>query len=410
MSDSSELRRRLERLSKRRQPQEPQPARRRWSGLPPGEEVPTAYGPAYRIERSYPLKQAHGPTELAELLGLAPELAADVAGRPALAEVPPQRLTFLDTETTGLVGGAGTLVFLVGVGTFTEAAFRVRQYFLRDPGEEPAMLEALQNDLDEAGGFVTFNGQAFDLPLLEIRYRIGLRRDQPLTNRPHLDLLFPSRRLWQSVLPDCSLGTLERHILGLERAEADVPGALIPALYLEYLRSGDATDMSRVVYHNAMDVLSLVSLAVQVLGRHRQEHLPDLSGAEALAVARWHYNAGRFEPAETAYRTALSGGSQPEVRLQTLRRYTFHLKRTGRWGEAVEMWQEWHSLSPEDPVPCLEIAKYYEWRAGDYDQAQRWAEAALISLTHWDPDWRRDEAWAAVEHRLRRLIQKLGQG
>ncbi len=377
--------------------------------MPPGEELATARGAAFRMQRAYPLGHQHGPTPLAAMLTVEPELAAEVAGQAALAGVPHSRLCFLDTETTGLVGGAGTLVFLVGVGTFTGSEFRIRQYFLRDPGEEPAMLEALQSDLDEAGGFVTFNGRAFDLPLLEMRYRIGLRRDRPLSRLPHLDLLFPSRRLWQAVLPDCSLGTLERHVLGLERQEADVPGALIPALYLEYLRSGDMSDMARVAYHNAMDVLSLVSLAVQVLTRYRQEQLGSLSAAEALAVARWHHAAGRNESAETAYRVALLGESHHRVRVQTLRRYTRHLKQGGRWDEAIVMWQEWHSLSPEDPVPCLEIAKYYEWRAGDIDQAQRWAEAALISLTHWDPDWRRDQAWAAVEHRLRRLIQKLNQ-
>lgn len=297
MSDSRELRRRLERL-RRRRPKEAQPgARAQAADLPPGVEIKTGRGIAFRMDQAYPLTQRHGGAALADLLGQQPDLAAQVAGRPALAQVPTHEWVFLDTETTGLAGGAGTLVFLVGLGQFTEQAFLVRQYFLRDPGEEPAMLEALRQDLEAAGGFVTFNGQAFDLPLLDMRYAVSLRQAPSLSTRPHLDLLFPSRRLWQSTLPDCSLATIEHAILGVEREQADVPGALIPALYLDYLRSGNAGEISRVVYHNAMDILSLVSLAVGVLGRHRREVLAELDGGEALAVARWHHTAGRTDSA-----------------------------------------------------------------------------------------------------------------
>lgn len=412
MSEASELRRRLKRLGRSRQPDRvPQSPAPTWgeTGMPPGEEVATPSGPAFRIERLYPGDHVHGPGPLSQVLELSPRLAAAVANRPALEGIPLDGLAFLDTETTGLAGGAGTLVFLVGVGCFTPAGFRLRQYFLRDPGEEPAFLQALEEDLVQAGGFVTFNGQAFDLPLLEIRYRIGLGRDRPLTTWPHLDLLMPSRRLWRAVLPDCTLSTIERAVLRVERERKDVPGARIPALYQEYLRTGDPGEMGRVVYHNAIDVLSLVTLSTQVLARHREEALGELESAEALAVARWHHAAGRLDPAEAAYRAALEAESEDRIRLETLRRYTFHLKRTERWEDALEGWMAWHALDPGDPAPCLELAKYYEWCTGEMEQALVWAEAALVSLSHWESDWRRDEVWGAVEHRLRRLVHKLQQ-
>ncbi len=366
-----------------------------------------ASGSAYRIESHYPIDYTHGPVRLAEILGIDPGLAAEVAGRPELASVRASGLTFLDTETTGLAGGAGTLVFLVGVGHFDESGFRLRQYFLRNPAEEAAMLEALEEDLRTTEGFVTFNGQAFDLPLLEMRYLLGLRQRRRLTGIPHLDLLHPARRLWRRLLPDCSLSTLELHMLGVVRTEADVPGELIPGIYLDYLRTGETQGISRVLYHNTVDVLSMVGLATQVLRRHQQGDLDQLTAPEKLAVARWHQRAGRLDPAESAFQLALNSGGESTLQAEALRRYTVQLRRQGRWAEAVSGWVGWHALEPANPEPCLELAKYFEWRAHDLVEARRWAEAALVALTHWDPGWRRDEVWAAVENRLRRLATKL---
>ena len=334
-------------------------------------------------------------------------LAAEVARQPGLRETSLEQLIFIDTETTGLAGGAGTIAFMVGVGAFVENTFQLRQYFLRDPGEERGMLHALQGDIEVAAGFVSYNGRTFDLPILEMRYMLGLRRHWPLSTWPQLDLLHPARRLWRRSLPDCTLGTIERHQLGVQRTEEDVPGALIPGLYLDYLRTGDASEMGRVVYHNAIDVLTLVGLTIQVLDRYQREDPSQLSGSEALAIGRWHHDAGRLEPAEMAYRKAVSS-SELEVRLDALGYLTAHLKRQGRREEAVDGWQMLHSLAPDDPRPCVELAMHYEWHAPNLVEARRWAQEALVCLTHWTDNWRRDQAWASVEHRLARLARKLG--
>ncbi|MEW6567523.1 MAG: ribonuclease H-like domain-containing protein [Chloroflexota bacterium] len=408
MNDRAELRRRLRRLGGRRPKPSAEPAQTAGNaGLLPGEELITPAGPAFRLEQRYPLDHRHGPRLLADVLRFDSQLAAEVAGQPALQQVSLERLAFLDTETTGLAGGAGTLVFLVGVGTFGDGAFRLRQYFLRTPDEEAGMLQALQQDLEAVAGFVTFNGQAFDLPLLEMRYLLGLRRHWSLTQWPHLDLLHPARRLWRRLAPDCSLGTLERMMLGVVRTEDDVPGALIPSLYLDYLRSGETEGIARIVYHNAVDVLSLVGLAAQVLERHGQTEVWRLTPPEALAVARWHQRSGRAEPAEAGYRTAFVAGSEAEIQVEALRRLTAHLRQQGRREEAVEGWQAWHQLDPTNPEPCIALAKFYEWQRHDWAEARRWAEEALICLTHWSPGWQRDEAWKAIEHRLTRLAGKL---
>lgn len=408
MSDSKALRRRLQRLGKGSKPEKtPEAPTPSSQGLPPGEDLQTEFGKAYRLEQAYALDHQHGQTRLDELLDFSPHLAAEVARDPGLNDVNVEGLLFLDTETTGLAGGAGTLAFLVGVGAFVEGQFRLRQYFLRQPGEEQALLKALANDLEAAAGFVTFNGRAFDLPLVEMRYQVGLRRRWTLTQSPHLDLLFPSRRLWRKHLPDCTLGTIERQVLGVERSHQDVPGALIPGMYLDYLHSGDASDMNRVLYHNAVDVLSLVGLTARLLRTHESQDPGELVGAEALGIARWHQAAERYDQAEPAYRAALESRNA-DVRLEAMQRLTTYLKRQDRREEAVAVWEMWHQSAPEDIRPCIELAMVYEWHHVDLERAMAWAQEALVCLSHWPAGWRRDRAWDAVQHRVERLKTKKG--
>jgi uncharacterized protein YprB with RNaseH-like and TPR domain len=374
--------------------------------LPEGDEIETSFGPAFRIESHYKVDYRHGNSTLSQVLAFPGSLAADITKQSSFDQAPLEDIAFLDTETTGLGSGAGTLVFLVGIGTFVKDQFRFRQYFLRDPAEEPGMLEVLQNDLDSASGFVTYNGRAFDLPILETRYTIALRKRLGLHEAPHLDLLHVARRLWRHSLPDCTLGTVEGEILGVKRTEEDVPGAWIPGMYLDYLRSGDASEMTRVIYHNTIDVLSLVGLAGHVLDRHSDERLGELNASEALAVARWHQDSGRTDPAESAFRKA-ARSRKKSVKVEAIRRYAGYLKRENRKSEAVKSWKRWHALSAEDPTPCIELAKYFEWNVQNYDNAISWAENALMCLTHWPADWRRDRTWEEIEHRITRLKKKI---
>lgn len=375
-------------------------------GLTVGQAVETTEGFAFLIEAEYPSGHIHGNRKLADVLEFDSAMAAAVVNQPGLREISFKQLVFLDTETTGLVGGAGTLVFLIGVGVFTEDKFRLRQYFLRDPIEEAGMLTALAGDLEPASGFVTFNGRTFDVPLLEMRYRLGLRKRWSLTSWPQLDLLYPSRRLWKRGLPNCTLNTIEREVLGVERTEADVPGEIIPGIYHDFLRTGYVSGIERVLYHNAVDVLTLVGLAAEVLKRHYADDFGKLSGGEALGLARWHQSSGRDVTAEEGYRSA-SSSSDASVRLEALRLLTSHLKSQNRREQALNGWQEWHALAPEDPRPCIELAKFYEWHTKDPVEARKWAQEALVCLTHWAEDWRRDRLWAEIEHRLSRLSKKL---
>ena len=401
---SNDLRRRLERLDRgpkrKRERSRPRAAPR---DLPDGEQVESPEGHAYRIDSHYASDYRHGQHPLEEVLSYPPRLAAEVASDAGLERSTIERWGYIDIETTGLSGGAGTLGFLIGLGTFQADGFLLRQYFLRDPEEEAAALQLLREDLADVEGLVTFNGRTFDLPVLESRYIIALRDRWKLSLQPHLDLLYPSRRLWSKTLANCRLGTLEQQVLLVERSEEDVPGELIPGMYLDYLRTGDASDMTRVIYHNAVDILSLVGLSSVVLGRHVEK---DLSGGEALAVARWHEAAGRVEEAESAYQLAVSEAPNKALGSEALKHQGALLKKDQRRLEAVPTWEEWHRLAPDDPTPCIEIAMYYEWEAKDLPEALKWAGAAKAAVKRWPKGWRRDERLAEIEHRIRRLERK----
>jgi hypothetical protein len=376
----------------------------------PGREVKNSHGAFQLIEERYPFHHLHGQMTFGALLEQPAAVAARLARHPALASADLRSLAFIDTETTGLVGGAGTLAFLVGVGWFEADAerFVLRQYFLRQPDEEAAMLSMLLRDLAPRAGWVTFNGKAFDLPILESRL-IQNRQRSPFAQRPHLDLLFPARWLYRGRLASCSLGSLEQNVLGVPRTDEDVPGELIPDMYVHYLRTGDAHDMRRVIYHNAMDIFSMVTLAAHLLERFAAA--PELSEAvrspeEWLHLAVWHDNAARAAEAEAAYRRALAGKLELDQRRTGLTRLAALLKRLGRRAEAAPLWEQLASFTTEESLPCIELAKYYEWKAGDARAALTWAERAAAIVRGWPPGWKKDEALESVRHRMERLKEK----
>ena len=177
-----------------------------------GEERETAAGKHWEMEKAYP---EHGTMATADLMTMPPDLLGAISNG-AITHVPPERIAFLDTETTGLAGGTGTLAFVTGVGRITPAGFLVRQFFLRDFDEEASALAALADHLEQFEVLVTYNGKSFDQPLLETRYRLS-RRKPPFARMEHLDLLYGARRLWELHFESCRLVELENRVLGVTR-------------------------------------------------------------------------------------------------------------------------------------------------------------------------------------------------
>lgn len=173
-------------------------------------------------------------------------------------------LLFLDTETTGLAGGTGTIAFLVGASWWTSAGLVTRQYFLASPGQEPAMLEALAALADRFRVVMTFNGASFDLPLLRTRALMN-RTDDPLANLVGWDLLVPARRLWGRRLENCRQQTLETGVCSLAEREGDIDGSQIPAVWFEFLATGRVDRWELVMAHNRLDMTGMASLFGQVV-------------------------------------------------------------------------------------------------------------------------------------------------
>ncbi len=369
-----------------------------------GEEVRTPFGAAWVIARSYPPGHPHGNRRLTPPLP-APETLATWAGAPTLRDLPPDRILFLDIETSGLMSGAGTYVILVGVGWFDQGAFHLEQVFLRHPAEENALLAHLEARLVRGDAVVTYNGKSFDLPLIRTRYRLNGWENPPTDRLIHIDLLHLARRLWRPQLSNATLLSMETHILRPARAMDDIPGWQIPQIYADYLHDGDATPLRAVVYHNAMDVLSLAALYAQSVEVLRAPADAPLHATEHLARARLLTEQRRFADAAQSYHAALAGDLTDEARRDALMRLAAIHKRLGEWEPAAALWRQ--AAARGELAAFEELAKWYEHRLGDFAEALRWTEAALSLLNA--PAYRLERfRWqAAFEHRRARLQQRL---
>jgi uncharacterized protein len=306
---------------------------------------------------------------------------------------------FLDTETTGLSGGSGTYVFLIGAARFLDGEFVLRQFFLQDLHEERALLHALDEFANGCTGLVSFNGKGFDMPLIANRY-IMQRRRHRLPAHCHLDLLWPARRIWSRRLPSCALSALEREVLAVER-QGDVPGALIPELYFRYLRAKDAGPLLPVFEHNRRDVLALASLAVALCAAALEpveylKHPVDL-----LALGRLLLRQRDYVLAEHCHTQALAGKLPRAERGWAWVGLADLYTRTERREEAIPLLQAAARLGgPAGLEAAIRLAKYLEHQARDYAAA---AEMTALALGQ-QADNR--HVAADLAHRLSRLQRK----
>jgi uncharacterized protein YprB with RNaseH-like and TPR domain len=189
----------------------------------------------------------------------------------------PDRTIALDLETCGLAGAA---LFLIGVLRQTAGVPAVELLLARNYGEEAAVLHSLWQIVADHDVLLTFNGKSFDWPMVverSIRHRLEVKPvgwssparmrsgrtpnfDSLQAAKVHIDILHHARRRWKRQLPNCRLQTLERHVCRRLR-EGDIPGHAIPAAYANYVRTGFEREMDAVLYHNALDLVTLFDLA-----------------------------------------------------------------------------------------------------------------------------------------------------
>ena len=390
-----------------------------------GRVVSNAFGRLLVIDRRYEAERWYGEVQIGDLVPedlealqlLDPAFGAVRAAESGEAGSggTPQRAVFLDLETTGLSGGAGTVAFLVGCGYFDWGAFHVRQFLLTSHGAERALLAAAAELFDGADLIVTYNGKTFDVPVMETRWAFH-RMPAPFGELPHFDMVHPARRLWRSRAGGedeggCRLTTLERVLFNLRRV-GDVDGFEIPGRFFQFLRTADPRPLEPVLEHNRLDLVSLAAVTSRALRLARGGEAACRDAVEALAVGRVLERAGDAVRADACYRRAVESRCT-HTRAEALYRLGLRLRRERRFDEAARCWRELLDLAGGDRrarrVPeglrefALEaLAIHQEHRRRDLDAAR---ELALFALQEEGRSSRAD----GMRHRLARLDRKLAK-
>jgi uncharacterized protein YprB with RNaseH-like and TPR domain len=311
-----------------------------------------------RVERLSPSHRV-GSVAVEQAWRADPAVLAELALDPRVAASSPEGWLFIDTETTGL-GGSGALVFLVGLASIEPSGVVVvEQLLMAEPSDERVLLERLAERVAASSMLVSFNGKAFDRPLLDGRY--VLNRLAPLEQRAHLDLLHVGRRLHRRRVGRCTLKRMESEVLGFERGD-DIDGSEVGAIYSHFLRSSDATGLNAVVTHNYWDVISMVAL----VGLYGQR-TPPLVGEDLAGLARTLTRAGATAHAERMADIACERGGGTEA-------YRIRAELAKSRGDSSCAVRDFERLCHEsdDPRARLELAKLYEHKLRQPARALEW--------------------------------------
>ena len=369
-----------------------------------GDYRQTHYGESFVYEQRFPLNIPHGRISLRPVPF--PKILAEWAKDERISKMPVEKFIFFDTETSGLSGGTGTYAFMVGAGRFEGDEFVLAQFFLRDPAEEAAMLEALAEFIAPCEILVSYNGKSFDSPLLQTRYKLHAM-PVPFEGYAHLDLLHLARRLWRDRLTSRTLQSIEEHILSVERTAEEVPGYEIPYLYFDYLRDRDATPMKGVFYHNEIDILSLAALL-----NHAATMLSDPFGEsveyslDVIAIAKIFEDLHYWDEAAKLYEHGLQESLPEKDFARAVKRLAILQRRRGDIKETVKWWEQ--AAGEGQIYAHVELAKHYEHRIKDYALAEDATHRALslVNVTQLQ-DYERTHWEDELSHRLKRLKRKM---
>jgi uncharacterized protein YprB with RNaseH-like and TPR domain len=346
--------------------------------------------PRPRPQRSYELPG--GFEEAITPFGTA-AVRQDVIPLPPL-DPHPGDIAYVDTETTGLMGGAGTYVFAAAIARPVDCGLRVAQFFLPEPGMESAFLHALRSELEPAEGLATFNGGSFDLPVLRTRW-VMARMPGEFSHAPHVDLLTLVRALYRHRLESCTLRFVEQRVLGYERDDP-LPSAMVPEAYFDYLRAGSQQFLEAALEHNRLDVISLVHLHSRLLRRLQGADI-DMDADDWLALGRHRWRRGARADGWRALRNATafaSGDAAATAGLLLSRR----LLRRGSVASADRLLDWLESSAREDMRVSVARARLLEWRRRDPERALSVVEEAQRRMP---------EAAGELEHRRARLKRKV---
>ncbi len=357
-------------------------------------------------ENPYNLDARYGKISISEGLDISGDILALLSQDPAFKELDLSTALFFDLETTGLSGGTGVIPFNIGMGYYRDDKFWVAQYFLGELGEEEQMIQELSRFLADMNfkSVVTYNGKAFDMPLLETRF-ILYRTPLILSELPHLDFLFPARNLWKHKYESCRLFYLAREVLMTGRDE-DIPSAEIPWRYFQYLKTGNFELIEPILYHNAEDILSLLGVVIMgasLFSSDLEER--DIDAMDFFGAGKVLEKVGEREKAADYFQRALNGSLSEEAGLSTRKRLSLQYKKSQKWENAVLMWQQMAgSQTPSSDLlfSLRELAMYFEHKKMKFMEAQRYAEEGYVVARGFSSSYEKD-----FIHRRERLNQKI---
>jgi uncharacterized protein YprB with RNaseH-like and TPR domain len=362
--------------------------------------------PLNLLENTYDLKAKYGRFSFSQGLEIPGDVLACFSREPAFSSLDLSTALFIDLETTGLSGGSGVIPFLAGLGYYRDDRFWVVQYFLGDPAEEDRMISEMSQFFKdmEFRSLVTYNGKVFDIPLLETRFVLS-RQPFPLADLPHLDFLFPARRLWGHKYENCRLFNLALEVVRTGRTE-DIPSAEIPWRYFQFLQTGNFSLVEPVIYHNAEDILSLLGVVIagaQIFSGDVDTCLAD--GMDYFGAGKIMESIGDQERSAEFFQQALAGDLTVEVSLSVKRRLSLKHKKEQAWVQAVSLWKEMvdsEQNSRDMLFSFRELAMYFEHREKAYETARRYAEEGLVTSFGLSDYYERD-----FRRRLERLKEKM---
>jgi uncharacterized protein YprB with RNaseH-like and TPR domain len=319
----------------------------------------------------YPLDFQHGMYQLGQLHEVHEQWRCSILTHPLSSKNHQiSDLFFFDTETTGLGSGVGNTIFLLGHARVLDDKVIIRQHFLPNPGAEVALYQSFLSEVDYTT-LVTYNGKAFDWPVVKTRHTLIRDVVPKLPSFGHFDLYHAARRIWKHRLESVRLVNVEKEILGIERKE-DVPGFLAPMIYFDFLSTQNPEGIFGVLKHNELDLLSLIVLYIhlskQILGAQKMDN-----AIEQFEMGRWLDSLGEIQAAKKTYeQVAERNGIEAAKAKWNL---SLILKKEKRHDEAMKIWQELFESGSEllKMKAATELAKVYEHRYKQMEEAYKYA-------------------------------------
>ncbi|QOR65205.1 ribonuclease H-like domain-containing protein [Cytobacillus suaedae] len=320
-------------------------------------------------EVRYPLETKHGIYQFKELKKVVSKWNKAKVDHPLSSKNHrAEDLFFFDTETTGLGGGVGNTIFLLGHARLTDDEIILTQHFLPSPGGEVALYQSFLSSVDYTT-LVTYNGKSFDWPQLKTRHTL-IRDSLPkLPEFGHFDLYHASRRLWKNKLDSVRLSVVEKEILNIYR-EKDVPGYLAPMIYFDYIEHKNPEGIFGVMHHNEVDILSLITLYIHLSNLLLSS---DDSSSDQFEIARWFDTLGEKDEAKKGYLHAASLENKDSLKAKFA--IALMLKQNKKWNEAIAEFHEVYERADEHLKlkTGIELSKLYEHKEKDYPKALQFA-------------------------------------